>query len=74
MRHTNHNTIIIPHQYERNRQCGYGVRKNRVHVKLVGEIYTIGCLDKAFEFFRENIMLCAGLAVGFTLPLVSEPK
>lgn len=57
-------------KYERNRQCGYGVRKNRVHVKLSNEIHTIGCLDKGFEFFRSNMMLVAGMAVGFTLPLI----
>jgi Tetraspanin family. len=57
-------------KYERNRQCGYGVRKNRVHVKLSNEIYTIGCLDKGFEFFKNNMMLVAGLTVAFTLPLL----
>jgi len=57
-------------KYERNRQCGYGVRKNRVHVKMSNEIYTIGCLDKGFEFFRNNMMLVAAMAVAFTLPLV----
>lgn len=57
-------------KYERNRQCGYGVRKNRVHVKLSNEIYTIGCLDKGFEFFKNNLMLVAGMAIAFTLPLV----
>lgn len=57
-------------KYERNRQCGYGVRKNRVHVKMSNEIHTIGCLDKGFEFFRNNMMLVAGMAVAFTLPLI----
>ena len=57
-------------KYEKNRQCGYGVRKNRVHVKLSNEIHTIGCLDKGFEFFKDNLMYVAGLAIGFTLPLI----
>ena len=57
-------------KYERNRQCGYGVRNNRVHVKLSNEIYTIGCLDAGVEFFKKNIGLVAILAVVFTLPLV----
>jgi len=57
-------------KYERNRQCGYGVRKNRVKTKLESEIHTIGCLDKAFEFFKDNILMCAALAIGFTLPLI----
>ena len=56
-------------KYEANRQCGYGVRNNRVHVKLSNEIYTIGCLDKGFQFFKEHLLLTAGLAIGFTLPL-----
>ncbi|XP_057314291.1 tetraspanin-33-like [Hydractinia symbiolongicarpus] len=57
-------------KYEQNRQCGYGVRKNRVHVKLSNEIYTIGCLDKGFEFFRKNLGLVAILAICFSLPLI----
>jgi len=57
-------------KYERNRQCGYGVRKNRVHVKLANEIHTVGCLDKGFEFFKDNLLLIAGLAISFTLPLI----
>lgn len=57
-------------KYERNRQCGYGVRKNRVHVKLANEIHTIGCLDKGFEFFKDNLLLIAGVAVAFTFPLI----
>lgn len=57
-------------KYERNRQCGYGVRNNRVHVKLTNEIYTIGCLDKGIEFFKGNIFLVAGLTIGCTLPLL----
>lgn len=57
-------------KYERNRQCGYGVRNNRVHVKLSNEIYTIGCLDAGVNFFRQNIILVAILAIVFTVPLV----
>lgn len=57
-------------KYERNRQCGYGVRNNRVHVKLSNEIYTIGCLDAGVNFFRQNIILVAILAIVFTIPLV----
>lgn len=57
-------------KYERNRQCGYGVRNNRVHVKLSNEIYTIGCLDAGIEFFRSNIILVAIMAVTFTVPLI----
>lgn len=57
-------------KYERNRQCGYGVRNNRVHVKLSSEIYTIGCLDAGVNFFRQNIILVAILAIVFTVPLV----
>ena len=37
---------------------------------MANEIYTIGCLDKGFEFFRNNMMLIAGMAVAFTLPLL----
>lgn len=57
-------------KYERNRQCGYGVRLNRVQVKMGKSIHTIGCLDKGVEFFKNNLMLVAGLAIGFTLPLI----
>lgn len=58
-------------KYERNRQCGYGVRRNRVHVKMSNEIYTIGCLDKGVEFFKVNLMLVAGMAIAFTFPLIA---
>lgn len=58
-------------KYERNRQCGYGVRRNRVHVKTANEIHTIGCLDKGVEFFHNNILLVAIMAIVFTFPLIA---
>ena len=42
-------------KYQRNRQCGYGMRKDRAKFNLANEIHTIGCLDKGFEFFRNNM-------------------
>jgi len=57
-------------KFERNRQCGYGVRKGRSKIKLESEIHTMGCLDKGFEFFKNNMFMIAGLAIGFTLPLL----
>ncbi|XP_047126031.1 tetraspanin-33 [Hydra vulgaris] len=56
-------------KFQNNRQCGYGVRNERVHLKLSNEIYQIGCLDAGFQFFKSHLLLTAGLAIGFTLPL-----
>ena len=51
-------------KYHRNRQCGYGMRKDRAKFNLANEIHTIGCLDKGFEFFRNNMgMYCLILGV-----------
>lgn len=58
-------------KFERNRQCGYGLRKTRSHLKLENEIHTQGCLDKGFEFFKYNMIMIAGLAIAFTFPLIA---
>ena len=57
-------------KFERNRQCGYGLRKARSHFQLENEIHTTGCLDRGFEFFKNNMLMIAGLAIAFTLPLI----
>jgi len=57
-------------KYHRNRQCGYGMRKDRAKFNLANEIHTIGCLDKGFEFFRNNMGMIAGLCVTLTFPLI----
>lgn len=59
-------------KFQRNRQCGYGMRKNRAKFNLASEIHTIGCMDKAFEFFRSNMGVIAGLCVFFTFPLIAS--
>ena len=51
-----------------NRQCGIGVRKH-FRSRLEGIIYTDGCLQVAFGFFKDNLLLLALLGVIFTLPL-----
>lgn len=59
-------------KYQRNRQCGYGMRKDRARFNLASEIHTIGCMDKAFEFFRSNMGVIAGLCVTFSFPLITS--
>jgi len=58
-------------KYHRNRQCGYGMRKDRSKFNLASEIHVIGCLDKGFEFFRNNMGMIAGLCITFTFPLIA---
>lgn len=57
-------------KYQRNRQCGYGMRKDRAKFNLATEIHTIGCMDKAFMFFQNNMGMIAGLCITFTFPLI----
>ena len=57
-------------KFYRNRQCGYGIRRNRVSVNIKSQIYTIGCMDKAFVLFKNNMVLIAGLALTFVFPLI----
>merc|ERR1712159_859049 len=56
-------------KFERNRQCGYGIRSTRSERKLEDTIHTQGCLDKGFEFFKTNSLMIGALGVAFTLPL-----
>lgn len=58
-------------KFHRNRQCGYGMRKDRAKFNLANEIHVVGCLDKGFEFFRNNMGIIAGLCVTFTFPLIA---
>lgn len=58
-------------KFQRNRQCGYGMRRNRAHFNLGSELHIIGCLDKGFEFFRNNMGVIAALCITFTIPLIA---
>lgn len=49
-------------RYGENRQCGFGTRRNRITID--SHVYTIGCLDKLFEFTKRSMFLIGGLAIG----------
>ena len=55
-----------------NRQCGFGIRRSRHTVNVAKTIHTIGCMDKAFVFFKENMTIVAAFALACTLPLICE--
>jgi len=53
-------------KHERNRQCGYRIRKNlhkRKGKPLSNDIYTLGCLDRGFEYLKNNMYIIGGVAV-----------
>lgn len=57
-------------KFQRNKQCGYGVRRNRLRLKMAEFLQLDTCMDVILTFFKNNLMAVAGSAVAFTLPLV----
>ena len=59
------------HRFYRNRHCGLGLRQqNLKHTDLKERIFTEGCLDRSFEFFKWNMKICGGLAVASAVPIL----
>jgi len=61
-------------KHERNRQCGNRIRKDlhkRKGEPLSADIYTIGCLDKGFEYLKQNMLFIGGIAVASTVLCLS---
>lgn len=56
------------YEEQRNLQCGHGIRNYRS--VLSKKIYTVGCLDKTFEAFREVMAVVGGMTAAFSFPLL----
>ncbi|KAK3752329.1 hypothetical protein QZH41_010349 [Actinostola sp. cb2023] len=51
-----------------NRQCGYKIRKKGVSSSdRSSKIYTKGCVDSVKDWFKENLIIIGGVAVGVAL-------
>lgn len=57
-------------KFQRNKQCGYGVRRTRLRLKMAEFLQLDTCMDVVLQFFKNNLMAVAGVAVAFILPLL----
>ncbi|XP_065062408.1 tetraspanin-33-like [Rhopilema esculentum] len=57
-------------KFQRNKQCGYGQRRNRLRLKMGEQLQLDTCMDVLIKFFKDNLAAVAGAAVAFSLPLL----
>eukprot|EP00794_Sanderia_malayensis_P012888 gene12888-14214_t len=57
-------------KFQRNKQCGYGIRRNRLRLKMGEYLQLDTCMDVVLQFFKNNLGAVAGLAVACTLPFI----
>jgi len=57
-------------KFQRNKQCGYGQRRNRLRLKMAEQLQLDTCMDVLIKFFKDNLGAVAGAAVAFSLPMI----
>lgn len=50
-----------------NTQCGYNIRRSSMSATRNRVIYTRGCIDGVTDWFKENMIIIGGVAVGVAL-------